>query len=63
MDSNLSVSSVHVPSAMNGLSIRGRGKKWKQLSISDVQDFAIKKSITFVQAYTEMCSKLLKNEE
>ena len=63
MNYNLTVGSVHVPSAMNTISIRGRGKKWKALSMSDVYNYSNSKSISFVDAYKEMCSNLYSNEE
>ena len=55
--------SVHVPSAMNNLSIRGRGKKWQNLSISDIMDYSKDKSISFVEAYRLLTSTLYSSKE
>lgn len=56
------VQSVHIPSAMNTISIRGRGKKWKDLSILDVSEYAKLKGISFVSAYRTLSSDKFKEE-
>ena len=61
--SDITTGSVHSPAAMGSLSIRGRGKKWKNLSISKVNEFARNKGITFVEAYRVLTSKIYKGEE
>ena len=54
---SMTVGSVHVPSAMGGLSVRGRGKKWKFISRYQIEEFACKKGISFVQAYRHLTSE------
>ena len=55
-------SSVHIPSAMGGLSIRGRGKKWVNLDMSDVDTYAKDKGMSFVDAYKQLVSNLYNKE-
>lgn len=56
--SNLTVGSVHIPEAMNSISIRGRGKKWKNLSISYIDKYAKDKGVSFTTAYKQLISNL-----
>ena len=56
------LSSVHIPSAMNNLSIRSRGKKWKNLAMTDVDKYAKEKGLSFVDAYKQLVSDLYNKE-
>ena len=57
---NITPSSVHEPTAMGSLSIRGRGKKENHISMREIEDFAKIKGVTFVRAYRYLTSKLYK---
>lgn len=59
----LTPSSVHIPAAMGGLSIRGTDKKWKNLIISDIITYAKLKGISFVEAYKQVVSSIYSGKE
>ena len=57
------IQSVHSPEAMNTLSIRSRGKKWRNLSIEEVMNYASNHKISFQHAYKNLTYKLYNDEE
>ncbi len=57
------LSSSHTPSAMNTISIRGWGKKWKDLSMNDVTNYAQKHKCSFVCAYKTLTNRAFEGKE
>jgi len=45
------VQSVHIPSGMNTISVRGWGRKEKKYTIEDITTYAKKKGVAFTEAY------------
>lgn len=58
----LTVSSVHIPSAMKDLSVRGWGKK-KYDMLKQIQEYACKHKVSFTKAYSELASELCKRDK
>ena len=58
-----SVSSVHIPSAMNTISIRGHGKKWRNLSVDEIMNYAQKHKCSFVCAHNILMNKAFADKD
>ena len=58
-----SVSSVHSPAALNTISIRGHGKKWRNLSVDEIMNYAQKHKCSFVCAHNTLMNKAFEDKD